>query len=227
MNRTVVTSYIVRCCPKCQIPYHIPLESGVAFGSRWWSDGLIEHPFQPQIPMLFPCNSCDTIVYFSDLIDPQIMAEDMPGIIRNSDPIVKLTEAKAHEILKLPSEEMQQRVSSSITENTLRVYAWKAGNNQFRTGIPDTSVCNTTRRNNMYRLLDLESERPCGGCVQCLCERIEIYRNLGDFNRAIKECSNMAEPGIEYYALFQQTMCERKITETVNVNAVRFGPGCV
>ena len=184
-------------CPNCgDLLKTISLISGNTIGSTQYSDGYQVAFMLPHIPLISRCFNCDTMFW----LDENIRVEDTDG-----------KDAKDAEILRL--EECQKALDNENYKNTedeiyLRTQLWWAYNDRVRGNIPLFPSENDKGewRNNLEKLLDILDLEYNEDIIMM----VEIYRNLGDFNKSKALLSRLQNDEIyDYEAL--KTKFKREI----------------
>ncbi len=176
---------IYRRCEHCNYAIEIhPLIEGSHDGSVLWSDGFIESTTMPEQAILARCDNCEEVVWLTDL-EPI----DNP----ETDRVTAYSELTPKDYLALVEDLPSLDKAHAVV---LRTLAWQKSNDSRR-GKQVPEAYSEAERKNMRELDDLlreESENE-------LLLKIEIARELGDFDKAAKLMRNIAfSPQFTHFA---------------------------
>ena len=176
---------IYRRCEHCEYAIEIhPLIEGSHRGSVLWSDGFIESTTMPEQAILARCDHCSAVVWLTDL-EPV----DNP----ETDRVTVYNELTPKDYLALVED---PRSLDKAHEVVLRTLAWQKGNDSRR-GKEVPKAYSEAERRNMRELDDLLGEEE----ENELLLKIEIARELGDFQKAAKLMRNIAfSPQFTHFA---------------------------
>jgi hypothetical protein len=127
-------------CRKCGGLASVPsLYSGNTFGARWWTDGKIVAPMLPETPEITRCHICTAYYWVAEahvvteidayFLEPEELGE-VPEEWRDAKRIRELSEEEYLQVLAEGLGKPQKR------ELYLRVRAWWAGNDRYRSQQP-------------------------------------------------------------------------------------------
>ena len=161
---------IYRQCAHCQHAIEIhPLVDGSHSGSVLWSDGFIESLMMPEQAILAKCGNCAEVVWFTDL-EP----------VNNPEPeqITGYNDLTTDDYLALLETPL-----SLDTERTIifRALAWQKSNHSRR-GKEMVKAYSEAEQKNMRELDALLGDEWENELIM----KIEIARELGDFEKAAK-----------------------------------------
>ena len=158
-------------CPNCgDLLSTISLISGNTIGSTQYSDGYQVAFMLPHIPLISRCFNCNTLFW----LDENTQFENTDG-----------KDAKNAEVLRL--EECQMALDNENYKNPedeiyLRTQLWWAYNDRVRGNkkLFSSESDKAEWRNNLEKLLDILDLEYNEDIIMM----VEIYRNLGDFNKS-------------------------------------------
>ncbi len=176
---------IYRRCGQCEYAIEIhPLIEGSHHGSVLWSDGFIESTTMPEQAILARCDNCAEVVWLTDLEpvdDPE------------TDRVTAYSELTPKDYLALVEDPPSLDKAHAVV---LRTLAWHRRNDSRRGKDVTTDYSEAEKKNmrELYALLGEEQENE-------LLMKIEIARELGDFDNAAKLMRNIAfSPQFTHFA---------------------------
>ena len=119
----------VIACPQCGEPALVQtLYSGNTFGAREWTDGKMVAPMLPEPPLITRCKKCRSFYWLADAKEIGEHTPDNTDKWKDTAYAAQLSEAECLEAINVGAANSKER------EAVLRVLAWRAGNDEFRSG---------------------------------------------------------------------------------------------
>jgi hypothetical protein len=185
---------IIRKCSSCAAPIkQTTIKSGNTFGAIVWTDGKIEAPMLPDLPLFVKCPHCSSLLWIDeqlelrvDGLDCRLIYEEEKIINKSSfektifgdieSDIPKYIVPSANELFTF----LDMNISDVKKEQYLRVQALWAGNDARRTGGKMHHLSKNESRN-LQALSVLLNESNNSERIM----KAEIMRELGRFDDAL------------------------------------------
>ena len=174
---------IIIACPQCKMLHRQgTLMSGNTIGAKFWTDGKMEAPMLPEIPIITKCGKCNSIFWIKDAekigeISPFAEAmedAEVPPEWRNSQRISKLDKTSLIEALNT------EIAKSSKDEKYLRVRLWWGINDEIRKGLQNIPEKDKpVFKENLEKLISLLGDEDPQERVM----KAEAYREMGVFDQ--------------------------------------------
>ncbi len=191
---------IIKQCLECSQRIGEPtLCSGNTYGATYWTDGKCEALMLPMMPTIVKCPKCEAFLWLEDL---EAIGEHDPFASNISEDFELYDELVREEYLA----EANTKQQSLKREKYLRVSAWWMGNDERRQGSQDKPL-SEVERENLIALADLCGETPNDRVMKA-----EIFRELGDFPRAIDILGKIKDDDLMWVVKSIQALADHKVS---------------
>jgi hypothetical protein len=204
-------------CPQCNaLASHTTLLSGNTLGATYWTDGKMIAPMLPDTPAVTQCQNCQKYYWVEDAEEVgewNCFEGEPPNPAWGDVPeIEELSEPEYFQALEQGIAEDEEQ------EKLLRLFAWWRRNDAYREEDAETSAlapaADTPWKENLAALAELlDADEPEDRVMQA-----EIFRELGDFERALQILESITEEGLKPAVGQIKALCEKQETGVCRMN---------